>query len=289
MKSKLWHKAIVFSGVLLLSVGFGDAHAQDEANANEWQYTLTPYLWLPRIEGRLNYSLPPGDGGNPSFGVGPTDWLDLLNFGLLVSGSARKDDFVILADFIYLSMSTTDSRVISVGDTISGPGASAQQPIDPSLVLGTKAELDGLAWMIAAGYRIEDTSSSTMDAFVGLRYFGVDTTARWTLSSDITAPGGGILLPAEGGVSRDTDLWDGIIGVRGQFDMTSEKLSVPYYFDIGLGQSDLTWQAAAGLSWAFGWGELLVMYRHLDYDEGSSGLLKNFSFGGPLVGARFSF
>lgn len=237
----------------------------------------------------MNFSLPPGEGGNPSFGVGPTDWLDLLNFALLVSGSAMKDDFVILSDFIYLSMETTDSRVTSVGDTISGPGAPVQLPVDPSLVVGTKAELDGLAWMVAAGYRIEDTSSSTMDAFAGVRYFSVDATARWTLTSDITAPGGGVLLPTEGGVSRDTDLWDGIIGVRGQFDMTSEKLSVPYYFDIGLGQSDLTWQAAAGLSWAFGWGEVLVMYRHLEYDEGSGGLLKDFSFGGPLVGARFSF
>ncbi len=289
MKTKICRKTTMLPSLVLSLFAFTEVHAQAEAGVNEWQYTLTPYLWLPRIEGTMNYSLPPGDGGNPSFGVGPTDWLDLLNFGLLVSGSARKDDFVILSDFIYLSMSTTDSSVTSVGDTISGPGAPVQLPIDPSLIVGTKAELDGLAWMIAAGYRIEDTSSSTMDAFAGLRYFGVDTTARWTLSSDITAPGGGILLPAEGGVSRDTDLWDGIIGVRGQFDMTSEKLSVPYYFDIGLGQSDLTWQAAAGLSWAFGWGELLVMYRHLDYDEGSSGLLKNFSFGGPLIGAKFSF
>jgi hypothetical protein len=289
MKSKLWRKAFVFSAASLLLVGFSDANAQDEANVNEWQYTLTPYLWLPTIEGTLNYGPPPGGGGNPSFGVGPTDWLDLLNFALLVGGSARKDDFVILSDLVYLSMETNDSRMVSVVDPITTPGTPVQLPVDASLNLGTKSELDGLAWTIAAGYRIEGTSTSTMDAFAGVRYFSVDTKTRWNLTSDITPPGGGILLPAEGGVSRDTDLWDAIIGVRGQFDMTSEKLSVPYYFDIGLGQSDLTWQAAAGLSWAFGWGELLVMYRHLDYDEGSGGLLKNFSFGGPLIGAKFSF
>ena len=78
-----------------------------QANESEWQYSLTPYLWLPTIEGALNYGPPPGGSGNPNVEVGPTDWLDLLNFAVLVNGSARKDDFVIFSDLVYLSMSTT--------------------------------------------------------------------------------------------------------------------------------------------------------------------------------------
>lgn len=285
MHRRLYLLATLFIGLL----AFGESHAQADANANanEWQYTLTPYLWLPTIDGSLNYSLPPGGGGSPNVSVGPTDWLDLLNFALLIGGSARNDDFVIFSDFIYLSMSTTDSRVASVDDP--GPGILPPLPVDVTLTLGTKSELDGLAWTLAAGYRIENASDSTMDAFAGVRYFGVDVSTRWSLTADIMTPGGATALPSEGGVSSDTDLWDAIIGVRGQFDLTSEKLSVPYYFDIGTGQSDLTWQGMAGLSWAFGWGDLLVMYRHLEYDEGSGKLLNNFSFSGPLIGARFSF
>lgn len=283
MHRRLYLLATLFIGLL----AFGESHAQADANANEWQYTLTPYLWLPTIDGSLNYSLPPGGGGSPNVSVGPTDWLDLLNFALLIGGSARNDDFVIFSDFIYLSMSTTDSRVASVDDP--GPGILPPLPVDVTLTLGTKSELDGLAWTLAAGYRIENASDSTMDAFAGVRYFGVDVSTRWSLTADIMTPGGGTALPSEGGVSSDTDLWDAIIGVRGQFDLTSEKLSVPYYFDIGTGQSDLTWQGMAGLSWAFGWGDLLVLYRHLEYDEGSGKLLNNFSFSGPLIGARFSF
>jgi len=45
----------------------------------------------------------------------------------------------------------------------------------------------------------------------------------------------------------------------------------------------------AGASYAFGWGDMLVFYRHLEYDQGPSGLLQGFSFSGPAFGARFKF
>jgi len=287
MKTKDRRNLIAYSVAGAALLAFANARAQ--ADANEWQYSLTPYIWLPVIDGALNYGPPPGGGGDPNVEVGPTDWLDLLNFAVLVNGSARKDDFVIFSDFVYLSMETTDSSVLSVDDTNLVAGALGLVPVDASLALGTKSELDGITWTIAAGYRIEDTGTSTMDAFAGVRYFGVDVSTRWNLTSEITTPGGTTVLPAQGSVSGDVDLWDGIIGVRGHFDLASEKLSVPYYLDVGTGQSDLTWQAMAGISWAFGFGDLLVLYRHLEYDEGSGDLMQSFSFSGPVVGARFNF
>ena len=280
------YRLLVVAVLIAALLAPGGTRAQAGARSDAWQYTLTPYLWLPTIDGSVNYSLPPGGGGSPNVSVGPTDWLDLLNFAVLVSGSARKEDFVIFTDIVYLSMETKDSSLTSVDDP--GPGV-LPIPVDVTLSIGTKSELDGLAWTLAAGYRIDDTSTSTMDAFAGVRYFGIDVSTRWNLTADIMTPGGGTALPAEGRVSGDVHLWDAIMGVRGQFDFTSEKLSVPYYVDVGTGQSDLTWQAMAGLSWAFDWGELLVLYRHLEYDQDSGGLLNNFSFSGPLVGARFSF
>ena len=65
--------------------------------------------------------------------------------------------------------------------------------------------------------------------------------------------------------------------------------SVPYYFDIGAGDSDLTWNAFAGLAREYNWGDLLIAYRHLEYDQGSDSLMQDFSFSGPLIGARFRF
>lgn len=33
---------------------------------------------------------------------------------------------------------------------------------------------------------------------------------------------------------------------------------VPYHFDIGVGESTLTWQAAVGLGYAFRWGDVVA-------------------------------
>ena len=256
-----------------------------QSDADEWQYRLTPYLWLPVIDGTLKYDLPPGGGGSPNVSVGPTDWLDLLNYGALISGSARKGRYSIFSDLVYLSMtSKNDGRVVSVGDPNSG-----QIPVSASLNLNTRTDLDGLAWVIAGGYALNETESSSLDVFAGARFFDVDVSTSWDLTAAVMAPGGGIVLPAQGSIGSDTDLWDGILGMRGHFAVGTGNWSVPYYFDVGAGDSELTWNAMVGLAYEFGWGDLILVYRHLEYDQDSESLLQGFSFGGPVVGARFRF
>ena len=93
------------------------------ASADEWQFSVLPNLWLPSIEGQLKYSLPPGNGGDPSVGVGPINWLELINFGFLVNATARKGRLSIASDLVYLSLSSDgDSRLLSLEATIPGPG-----------------------------------------------------------------------------------------------------------------------------------------------------------------------
>ena len=62
---------------------------------------------------------------------------------------------------------------------------------------------------------------------------------------------------------------------------------MPYYFDIGAGDCDLTWQAELGLTYSFGWGDLGVAWRYLDYDLKSDGPIEELNFNGPAVGAIF--
>jgi len=59
---------------------------------------------------------------------------------------------------------------------------------------------------------------------------------------------------------------------------------VPFYLDVGTGQSDLTWQGATGLGYAFGWGETLAMGRYLDYSFKSGKSLEDMNFNGPMLG-----
>ena len=283
----------VFVQLFTVSIGCalcaapGAVHAQ--AAPDDWQYSLTPYLWLPTIDGALKYNLPPGSGGNPTVKAGPTDWLDLLNAGALISGSAKKGRFTILADFVYLSLESKKGRVTSVDDTISVPGTPVQIPVGATLNVNTKTDFDGLMWSLAGGYAIKETERASVDVIAGVRYFGTDAQTSWDLSADITTPGGSVLLPAQGGIGKDEDLWDGIIGMRGRFTLAAEKWSVPFHFDVGAGSSDLTWQAMVGLSYAFDWGDFLFVYRHLEYDQDANHLFQDFSFTGPAFGARFHF
>jgi len=271
-----------------LAVACGDAVAQDDSDG--WQFSLTPYLWLPTIDGTLNYNPPPGGGSAPEIEVGPTDWLDLLNIGVLISGSARKGRYSIASDFVYLSLTAkNDGRVVSVEDNITVPGVPIPIPISASLNLNTRTDLDGLVWTIAGGYALQETETSSLDVFAGARYFSVDVATSWDLTADITTPGGTVVLPAQGSIALDVDIWDGIIGIREYSKVGIGKWSVPYYVDVGAGDSDLTWNAMIGMSREYGWGELVVAYRHLDYDQDANDLLQNFSFSGPGVGARFNF
>lgn len=259
-----------------------------ETSSDEWQFQITPYLWLPTIDGTLNYDLPPGGGGSPNISVGPTDWLELLNFGALVGGSARKGRFSMFTDIVYLSMTRNgDGRVVSVEGDV--PGNFISIPVSADLTLNTRTDMDGLVWTLAAGYTVKRTETSTVDVFAGARLFSVDFSSSWELTAAITTPGGQELLSAQGSIGSDTDLWDGIVGLRGHFGFGNGKWSVPYYFDVGAGSSDLTWNAMAGLSRSFGWGDLMFVYRHLAYDEDADGLMQNFSFSGPAFGAAFRF
>jgi hypothetical protein len=64
---------------------------------------------------------------------------------------------------------------------------------------------------------------------------------------------------------------------------------LPYHLDVGTGNSDLTYQALAGVAYGFRWGNLSLTYRYLFYDEGDGGMVKDFSLGGPVLGAGFRF
>ena len=263
--------------------------ALGQSSSDKWQFQITPYLWLPSIDGTLNYSVPPGDGGGPGVSVGPTDWLSLINGGLLIGGSARKGRFSVFTDVVYLSMQNNkDGTILSVnGDVPAGP---ISIPVSADLTLSTRSDLDGLAWTLAAGYTLKETELSLVDVFIGARFFGIDVSTSWDLTADITTPDETRLLEAQGSIAASSNLTDGIVGVRGHVGIgDSNKWSMPFYVDVGAGSSDLTWQATVGLARSYGWGSLMLVYRHLEYDEAAGSLLQDFSFSGPAFGAGFRF
>src|SRR5215510_8860498 len=76
-----------------------------------WKFSLTPYIWLPNINGTLKYATPPDGGGRPEVDTGPNNYLENLSFALMLAGEARKDKWSIFTDLIYLDFDSEKSAV----------------------------------------------------------------------------------------------------------------------------------------------------------------------------------
>lgn len=263
--------AATLAALLLLAPIRAIAQAGDD----QWHFTLTPYLWLPNIDGTLRFTPPPGAGGSPSVEVGPNSYLEKLDFAMMLAGEARKGDWAIISDVIYLSFSNESGTTKSV----SGPGGVVQFPVDA----GTSVGLKGLAWELASSYTVARSPMSTFEVLGGFRYFGVESSVQWQLAGPVG------LLPQAGSHTETVDLWDAIVGVRGSVKLGGGNWFIPYYLDAGGGSSTLTWQGMSGIGYSFRWGDVLLAHRHLFYDQEGDKLIQDFSFSGPALGATFRF
>ena len=120
-------------------------------------------------------------------------------------------------------------------------------------------------------------------------HFHVDASSSWQLNGTISGPGGGQTFPASGTISRRADIWDGLVGVRGRVRWGDGAWFSPYYLDAGTGSSRLTWQSLFGVGYGFKWGDLVLAYRTLAYDQSDDKLLQDFRFSGTTLGATFRF
>jgi len=136
------------------------AQARAAASSGRWTYSLTPYLWLSSVDGTLKYNLPPGSG-SPTVEVDSETLLNVLDFGFMLAGEARRGRWSVFADYIYLKLSASKSAVRSVDFDV---GAPAINPSSTTANLGTEATLKGSVLTLAGGYSLSDNSESRMDA-----------------------------------------------------------------------------------------------------------------------------
>jgi hypothetical protein len=264
-------------GLALLVVCLS-AHAQEE----RWTFALTPYVWLPNVNGTLKYSPPPDNSGGPEVDTGPNNYLENLKMVLMLSGEARKGRWSIVSDFVYLRFENQKSNVRSV----DFGGAR----VDTSATGSTESSLKGVEWTLATGYTLVQSPRASLDVLAGFRYFGVEARSDWQLGATVNGPGGAQTFPAAGSISRRADIWDALVGVRGQLRWEEGgPWFVPYYLDAGAGSSRLTWQGLAGVGYAFKWGDLVLAYRTLRYDQDDDKLFHDFRFSGTTLGATFRF
>ncbi|HBX42598.1 MAG TPA: hypothetical protein DEH27_01750 [Deltaproteobacteria bacterium] len=280
-KGHAWRIGLIL--LFLVSLPFS-ANAENPAPADRWTFAVQPYLWLPSISGSLSYSIPEG-GGGPDVDIDTTKILEDLNFALMFTAEARKSRWSLVTDVIYLDLESSGSQVKSVN--FSGPGGRVTVPA--TLDTGTSVEIKGVEWGLAGAYTVAQGKTSSLDVLLGFRYFGIEAKTDWNLSGTVSGPGPGQSFARSGSITERENLWDGIIGIRGRVGLGSGKWGIPYYFDVGTGSSDLTWQGGAGIQYRFSWIDLSLMYRYLYYDMESGKLLQDVGLGGPAFGVNFRF
>ncbi len=274
--------AVALLALLVFSL---PAHAESTTSDDQWTFAVKPYLWLPNVNGTLKYDIPPSNGGGPAVDLG-NYILQNLSFAIMVSGEARKGNWAIVTDLVYLDVNSQDSTVKSV-DFALAPGGRI--PVTASADLGTKSSLSGELWELAGSYTMAHNDKSSIDVLGGFRYLSIQASTSWQLAADVAGPGPDQTFGRSGSISQRTDPWDFIIGVRGFVGLGSGSWAIPYYLDGGVGSSSLTWQTVAGIQYRFHWGDVQLSYRYLYYNMKGDGLMKGVSFAGPGLGINFRF
>lgn len=266
--------AAVAGAGMLVSGGLASAAGVDMYDG-QWHYSLTPYAWFPNIHQTLQYSTPLGGGKTVDVEVKPDSYLSNLDFALMGTFEARKGEWALAMDLIYNDFSNQDSKIRNV----QGPGGNLSLPIDTSLNVDIKA----LIWEGIGSYTVARSATGTLDVFGGVRYLGLKT------STDLSFSGPEGIIGRSGSQSNRLNVWDGIVGVRGEVKIgDSGDWFLPYYLDIGAGShSNWTWQGWTGVGYRFDWGDVVLAYRNLYYSTDEDKVIEDLRMAGPALGATF--
>lgn len=260
------------AGLAMLIPGSAQAEGGDD-----WQFGVTIYGWLPTMGGEV--SVPLKENQDVSFKMNPSDVLDALEFTFQGMAEVRKGRWGLATDLIYLDLSGSgkNERSFEIGE----------ENLPADVQLKVNASLKGWIWTTGLTYVVVEEAAHTMQLLGGVRMLDLEVDTKLNLTGNIAG------LPIPGRTARgttDNTWWDAVIGVKGEFDVGQEGAwFVPYYADIGTGDSDLTWQAMLGVGYSFGWGDVLAVWRYLDYNMPSSDNLNDLYSSGAAVGVTFRF
>lgn len=249
--------------------------AADATSSEGWRFGASIYGYLPSISGSSKFPVSSGGG---SIDVPVDKIVDSLKFTFMGALDVHNGRWGGFTDVPYLNLGgdKQNSRDFSI--------SKADIPADTTANL--EWDFKGLIWTVAGEYRVAAGPGYAIDLLAGARMFDMKQELRWSFSGDI-----GTLPPAarSGSAEIEEKLWDGIVGVKGRVGFgDSGKWSVPFYLDVGTGDSDLTWQLAGGITYTFEWGELTAMWRYLDYELKNSAI-NDINFSGPMIGATWRF
>jgi hypothetical protein len=261
--------------------------APQTSTPSGWLFNVAPYMWLPTVHTDLEYNLPPALGGRlpTNLSSGPGDYISKLNFAAMIAAEARYDRFSVLTDFMYTNGNAGSTNIRSL-DFFGLPS----MPISRSLETSTSSRFSSTIWTLAGGYTVLQGDWGNLDLLAGFRYLGANATTNYSLAFTVVGPrGNGATFGGVGGVSTSRSIWNGIAGLRGRIRLPVDGLFIPYYFDIGGGGSQPTWQIASGVGYQTGQVGVSLLYRYLSFEQGSRSVVRHLDMGGPMIMVNFTF
>jgi hypothetical protein len=251
------------------------ATARAETAADEWTWRATLYAWLPSLGGETSF--PPG-GDGPPIDVSVETILDSLNFVFMGAFEGRRGAWGFATDVIYLDLGAHDEATRDFGI-----GAVIPATVDADLRL----DMTAWVWSLVGTYAVVQQDRLTVDLLAGTRMLDLEENLKWQFNGDIS---GLPIVERTGNSHAENTQWDAIVGVKGKLAFGDEgHWYVPYYLDVGAGESDLTWQGMTGLGYSFESVDVTAVWRYLDYDLGESTPIKAIDLGGAALGVSFRF
>jgi len=286
-----WRRLGIFAaigslaGVLCAAAATSASADQPDMYDGHWRFTIAPYVWIPSVSGTFNFTtgsgagvigVTPPAGTTVSVFVPSSSLLANLNWAASGYLEARKGNWSVFTDIITLSLSAQGSKVATFNVGL-GP-----INISPSFDIGTTSSLSTTLASLAGSYTVIHRNGSNLDVFAGAQLASASASVTWSLSGPLG------LFPQSGSASRSQEVVAGIAGIKGNLQLGNTRWFMPYYADVGAGGFS-TYQALAGIGYAFSWGNVELTYRILYLDMGSGNLLQNITMNGPMLAAAFNF
>ena len=265
MNTRLFQKTFLTLITALISMSWSMPAMSEDVPENDWQFNALIYLWAPYMDTTTST--------DSDVHIDFDTIIKNLDMTFMGAFEAKKGKWSLFTDPLYMKLS---------GDNLWSENIPVGQLLIP-------VEVDGnlmlKSWIteFGASYNILKTDKVTLDILAGARYTAMHLIAKLNIT--------GLLTTHSGKIDVSEHNWDGIAGVKGEVDI-NDKWFIPYHFDIGTGDSDLTLNVVGAIGYRFGWGQVLAGYRYLHYnfDNDNVGvLMKNLDVGGPILGAQFNF
>jgi hypothetical protein len=264
--------ALALAAAAIFTTTMPSVACAQASNPNAWQFRVALYGYLPDVTGKSSF---PTGNLTPNIDVDAGDILKIQG-AFMATLEAQYQRFGVWSDYIYVDLGSDKSgtRSFSIGNAGVPAGVSAD----------LHYKLRGSIWTIAGTYRVLADPASTLDVLAGARLADVRETLDWNFSADL-----GPLQPARTGSSTDkVTNWDAIVGVKGRLGFGPDRQwFVPYYLDVGTGESDFTWQGLAGIGYSVSSWDFALAWRYLDYHFKSGSSIETAKFSGPLIGVAF--